>query len=164
ARVLSNVEVGLGADRGSADATTRAEQALGNVGLTDKRGQWPAVLSGGQKQRVALARALVSRPRVLAFDEPLGALDALTRISMQRLLGQVWHDQIFTAILVTHDVAEAVALADRVLVIEDGRIAHDILIDIPRPRSRGSAELAALEGDILATLLSGVDDVAALSA
>ncbi|MDB5520830.1 MAG: transporter related [Tardiphaga sp.] len=164
ARVLSNVEVGLGADRGSADATARAEQALGNVGLTDKRGQWPAVLSGGQKQRVALARALVSRPRVLAFDEPLGALDALTRISMQRLLGQVWHDQIFTAILVTHDVAEAVALADRVLVIEDGRIAHDILIDIPRPRSRGSAELAALEGDILATLLSGVDDVAALSA
>ena len=164
ARVLSNVEVGLGADRGSTDATARAEQALGDVGLTDKRGQWPAVLSGGQKQRVALARALVSRPRVLAFDEPLGALDALTRISMQRLLGQVWQDQTFTAILVTHDVAEAVALADRVLVIEDGRIAHDITVDIPRPRQRGSADLAALEGDILKTLLSGVDDVAALSA
>ena len=101
------------------------------------------MLSGGQKQRVALARALVSHPRVLAFDEPLGALDALTRISMQRLLERVWLDQGFTAILVTHDVAEAVALADRVLVIEDGRIAHDIKVDIARPRQRGSADLAA---------------------
>ena len=106
-----------------ADAQARAESALVEVGLAEKRTQWPAVLSGGQKQRVALARALVSQPRVLAFDEPLGALDALTRISMQRLLERVWHDQGFTAILVTHDVAEAVALADRVLVIEDGRIA-----------------------------------------
>ena len=123
ARVLSNVEVGLGRERNSPDAQARAESALVEVGLAEKRSQWPAVLSGGQKQRVALARALVSQPRVLAFDEPLGALDALTRISMQRLLERVWHDQGFTAILVTHDVAEAVALADRVLVIEDGRIA-----------------------------------------
>jgi sulfonate transport system ATP-binding protein len=158
ARVLSNVEVGLGRDRASADAQTRAEDALVEVGLDDKRGQWPAVLSGGQKQRVALARALVSRPRVLAFDEPLGALDALTRISMQRLLERVWHDQAFTAILVTHDVSEAVALADRVLVIDDGRIAHDIDVDIPRPRRRGSADLAALEGSILRELLQSADD------
>jgi len=158
ARVLSNVEVGLGRDRASADAQTRAENALVEVGLDDKRGQWPAVLSGGQKQRVALARALVSHPRVLAFDEPLGALDALTRISMQRLLERVWHDQAFTAILVTHDVAEAVALADRVLVIEDGRIAHDIDVDIPRPRRRGSADLAALEGSILRDLLKSADE------
>jgi sulfonate transport system ATP-binding protein len=86
ARVLSNVEVGLGRDRASSDAQGHAETALAEVGLEDKRDQWPAVLSGGQKQRVALARALVSDPRVLAFDEPLGALDALTRISMQRLL------------------------------------------------------------------------------
>ena len=125
ARVLSNVEVGLGRDRNSPDAKIRADDALKEVGLDEKRGQWPAVLSGGQKQRVALARALVSHPRVLAFDEPLGALDALTRISMQHLLERVWHDQGFTAILVTHDVSEAVALADRVLVIEDGRIVHD---------------------------------------
>ena len=158
ARVLSNVEVGLGRDRAAADAQTRAENALVEVGLDDKRDQWPAVLSGGQKQRVALARALVSRPRVLAFDEPLGALDALTRISMQRLLERVWHDQAFTAILVTHDVSEAVALADRVLVIEDGRIAHDIDIDIPRPRRRGSADLAALEGSILRELLQSADE------
>ena len=158
ARVLSNVEVGLGRDRASPDAQDRAEKALAEVGLEDKRGQWPAVLSGGQKQRVALARALVSDPRVLAFDEPLGALDALTRISMQRLLERVWRDQGFTAILVTHDVAEAVALADRVLVIEDGRIAHDVDVDIPRPRRRGSADLAALEGAILRDLLQSGDE------
>jgi sulfonate transport system ATP-binding protein len=153
ARVLSNVEVGLGRDRASPDAQARAEKALTEVGLGDKRGQWPAVLSGGQKQRVALARSLVSDPRILAFDEPLGALDALTRISMQRLLERVWRDQAFTAILVTHDVSEAVALADRVLVIEQGRIAHDIKVDIPRPRRRGSADLAALEGSILRELM-----------
>jgi sulfonate transport system ATP-binding protein len=159
ARVLSNVEVGLGRDRASSDAQDRAKKALAEVGLEDKRGQWPAVLSGGQKQRVALARALVSHPRLLAFDEPLGALDALTRISMQRLLEQVWRDQGFTAILVTHDVAEAVALADRVLVIEDGRIAHDIQVDIARPRRRGSADLAALEGSILRGLLQSTEEV-----
>jgi len=154
-RVLANVEVGLGRDRASADAHGRAEKALTEVGLADKRDQWPSVLSGGQKQRVALARALVSRPRVLAFDEPLAALDALTRISMQRLLERVWRDQGFTAILVTHDVSEAVALADRVLVIEDGRIAHDVIVQAPRPRERGSVDLANLEGSILRHLLSG---------
>jgi sulfonate transport system ATP-binding protein len=156
--VLSNVEVGLGRDRQSRDAQARADKALTEVGLDDKRNDWPTVLSGGQKQRVALARALVSDPRVLAFDEPLGALDALTRISMQRLLERVWFDQGFTAILVTHDVAEAVALADRVLVIEDGQIAHDIDVAIRRPRRRGSADLAALEGSILRELLRAGDD------
>jgi len=157
ARVLDNVQVGLGRERHSPNVRARAEKALGEVGLGDKRGRWPATLSGGQKQRVALARALVSNPRVLAFDEPLGALDALTRISMQQLLERVWHDQSFTAILVTHDVAEAVALADRVLVIEDGQIAEDVAVDIPRPRRRGSADLAALEGSILRHLLKSSD-------
>ncbi|MCK1720535.1 ATP-binding cassette domain-containing protein [Bradyrhizobium sp. 141] len=157
ARVLANVEVGLGRDRALGDAHARAEKALTEVGLADKRDQWPSVLSGGQKQRVALGRALVSRPRVLAFDEPLGALDALTRISMQRLLERVWRDQGFTAILVTHDVAEAVALADRVLVIDEGRIAHDVTVNAGRPRQRGSAELAGLEGSILSHLLSADD-------
>jgi len=154
ARVLSNVEVGLGVHRNQSGAKARAQQALDEVGLSDKRGQWPAALSGGQKQRVALARALVSHPRLLAFDEPLGALDALTRISMQRLLERVWQDQEFTAILVTHDVSEAISIADRVLVIEDGRIAHDINVDAPRPRERGAADLAALEGSILKILLA----------
>jgi sulfonate transport system ATP-binding protein len=160
ARVLANVEVGLGRDRNSADAQARAAEALVEVGLDGKRGEWPTALSGGQKQRVALARALVSHPKVLAFDEPLGALDALTRISMQRLLERVWQEQAFTAILVTHDVAEAVALADRILVIEDGRIARDVKVDIPRPRRRGGAEAAALEGSILRHLLRSADDPA----
>ncbi len=107
---------------------------------------------------MALARALVSHPRVLAFDEPLGALDALTRISMQRLLERVWLDQGFTAILVTHDVAEAVALADRVLIIEGGQIAHDLDVNLGRPRERGSSELATLEGTILRDLLRTGED------
>jgi len=157
-RVLGNVEVGLGTDRSLADAKARAAQALVEVGLDSKREQWPAALSGGQKQRVALARALVSQPRVLAFDEPLGALDALTRISMQQLLERVWRDQGFTAILVTHDVTEAVALADRVLIIEDGRIAHDLDVAITRPRERGASDLAALEGTILRELLRSGED------
>jgi sulfonate transport system ATP-binding protein len=154
ARVLSNVEVGLGAARKQSDARRRAEAALAEVGLTDKLSQWPAVLSGGQKQRVALARALVSNPQVLAFDEPLGALDALTRITMQQLLERVWRDQGFTAILVTHDVAEAIALADRVIVLDEGRISLDLAIDLPRPRERGSAAIAELEGEILKQLLA----------
>jgi sulfonate transport system ATP-binding protein len=158
ARVLANVEVGLGGERKLPDAQPRAENALAEVGLSDKRAQWPAVLSGGQKQRVALARALVGNPRMLAFDEPLGALDALTRISMQGLLGRVWRNQGFTAILVTHDVSEAVALADRVLVIEGGQIAHDIDVDIRRPRQRGSAELGRLEGSILDELLRTAEE------
>jgi sulfonate transport system ATP-binding protein len=152
ARVLSNVEVGLGRDRKLRNARERALATLLEVGLGEKRDEWPSVLSGGQKQRVALARALVSHPRVLAFDEPLGALDALTRISMQKLLEQVWRDQGFTALLVTHDVAEAVMLADRVLLIEDGDIKLDLRVDIPRPRRRGSPEVAELEGRILEQL------------
>jgi len=152
ASVLANVEVGLGKERGVANARERARATLGEVGLDDRRDHWPAVLSGGQKQRVALARALVSRPRVLVFDEPLGALDALTRISMQRLIERVWVDQRFTAIMVTHDVTEAITLADRVLMIEAGEITLDQRIDLPRPRERGSPEVAALEGSILRAL------------
>jgi sulfonate transport system ATP-binding protein len=152
ASVLANVEVGLGKERSSPDARERALATLRQVGLEDRRQHWPLVLSGGQKQRVALARALVSRPRLLAFDEPLGSLDALTRISMQRLIERVWLGQHFTAIMVTHDVAEAVALVDRVLMIEDGKIALDQRIDLPRPRERGSPEVAALEGRILREL------------
>jgi len=128
--------------------------ALAEVGLSEKSGNWPATLSGGQRQRVALARALVSRPGLLALDEPLGALDALTRIDMQAMIERIWRAQGFTAILVTHDVAEAVAMADRILVVEAGRIALDVGVDVPRPRRRGDADLAALEGRILDHLLS----------
>lgn len=152
ASVLANVEIGL-RDRGRGpDGRHRALDALRQVGLADRGGDWPSPLSGGQKQRVALARALVSRPRVLMFDEPLGALDALTRMSMQRLIEQLWLDEGFTAIMVTHDVAEAVMLADRVVVLDGGQVAMDQLIDLPRPRDRGSPEVARFEGMILREL------------
>jgi sulfonate transport system ATP-binding protein len=153
ATVLANVEVGLGAARGAADGRGRALEALASVGLADRAGEWPSVLSGGQKQRVALARALVSRPRLLALDEPLGALDALTRIEMQQFLEAIWRRERFTAILVTHDVAEAVALADRILLIENGVVAQEIRVDLLRPRRRGSVDFATLEEGILRHLL-----------
>jgi sulfonate transport system ATP-binding protein len=142
--VLANVEVGLGAERGEPDVRHRALDTLQAVGLAERAAEWPAVLSGGQKQRVALARALVSRPRFLALDEPLGALDALTRIEMQSLIERFWVRQGFTAVLVTHDVAEALTLADRVVLIEDGRIGLDVAVELPRPRRRGSVEIARL--------------------
>ncbi|MEG9529675.1 MAG: ATP-binding cassette domain-containing protein [Hyphomicrobiales bacterium] len=153
ARVVDNVAVGLSGHGSRAERRERALAALAEVGLSDKAGQWPATLSGGQRQRVALARALVSRPGLLALDEPLGALDALTRIGMQDLIERIWQAQGFTALLVTHDVAEAVALADRILVVEEGRIALDLRVDVPRPRRRGDPDLARLEGRILDHLL-----------
>lgn len=153
ASILANVEVGLGDGRGSPGGRQRALAALDSVGLAARTAEWPATLSGGQKQRVALARALVSRPHFLALDEPLGALDALTRIEMQRLLEASWQREGFTAVLVTHDVPEAITLADHVLLIEDGGIACDIAIDLPRPRHRGSVEFAALEDRILRLVL-----------
>lgn len=152
-RVIANVEVGLSHLRNGRARQLLAREALEQVGLAGRGGDWPSVLSGGQKQRVALARALVSHPRLLALDEPLGALDALTRIEMQDLIERVWLDKGFTAIVVTHDVTEAVALADRILVVEDGLIALDIPVDLPRPRRRGDPAAAAIEGRILDRLL-----------
>lgn len=153
ASVISNVEVGLGPERKQSSARRRALAALEAVGLADRANEWPSVLSGGQKQRVALARALVSRPRLLAFDEPLGALDALTRIEMQALLETVWRREGFTAILVTHDVSEAVALADRIVLLEKGGIALDVDVDLSRPRHRGSPAFGELEETILERLI-----------
>jgi sulfonate transport system ATP-binding protein len=153
ARVVDNVTVGLGREGSRAERRERARAVLDEVGLGAKTDAWPATLSGGQRQRVALARALVSRPALLALDEPLGALDALTRIDMQSMIERIWAEQGFTGILVTHDVAEAVALADRILVIEKGATALDVEVDAPRPRRRGDPDLAALEGRILDRLL-----------
>lgn len=150
-RVHANVALGLDGP----DAQARAREALAQVGLAERAHDWPAVLSGGQRQRVALARALVHRPRLLLLDEPLGALDALTRIEMQALIERLWREHGFTALLVTHDVGEAVALADRVLLIEDGRIAFDERVPLPRPRSRGHAGVAAFEDRVLQRVLGG---------
>nr|WP_294549603.1 ATP-binding cassette domain-containing protein [uncultured Rhodopila sp.] len=152
-RVAANVEVGLSHRKAGEDRRRLAIETLTQVGLDDRAKEWPAVLSGGQKQRVALARALVSHPRILAFDEPLGALDALTRIEMQSLIEQVWEDKGFTAIVVTHDVTEAVTLADRVLLLDAGRVAMDVTVDLPRPRRHGDPKAAAIEGRILDRLL-----------
>ncbi len=148
--VLQNVKLGLD----SVDAAARARDALAQVGLADRADDWPSVLSGGQRQRVALARALVHRPRLLLLDEPLGALDALTRIEMQRLIESVWREFRFTAVLVTHDVAEAVALADRVLLVEAGHVTLDEPVALSRPRAHGSAAFAELEGKVLSRVLN----------
>lgn len=147
-RVRDNVTLGL-----PASEHHRADTVLRQVGLGDRGKDWPARLSGGQRQRVALARALVHNPRLLLLDEPLGALDALTRIEMQRLIEDLWKANGFTALLVTHDVQEAVALADRVVLIEDGRIALDERVELARPRSQGDPAFAALEKRILDRVL-----------
>jgi sulfonate transport system ATP-binding protein len=142
--VIDNVGLGLKGDWRDA-----ARQSLAAVGLEDRAAEWPAALSGGQKQRVALARALIHKPGLLLLDEPLGALDALTRLEMQALIESLWQSQGFTVLLVTHDVSEAVAMADRVLLIEDGKIGLDLTVDIPRPRRLGSVRLAELESEVL---------------
>jgi len=144
-KVIDNVGLGL---RGR-EWRSAAMDALTAVGLADRANEWPAALSGGQKQRVALARALIHRPGLLLLDEPLGALDALTRIEMQGLIESLWQQHHFTVLLVTHDVSEAVVMADRVLLIEEGEIGLDLLVDLPRPRRRGSARLAELEAEVL---------------
>ncbi|NIF48073.1 aliphatic sulfonates ABC transporter ATP-binding protein [Enterobacter sp. Ap-1006] len=146
--VIDNV--GLGLKNNWRDA---ALQALTAVGLENRANEWPAALSGGQKQRVALARALIHRPRLLLLDEPLGALDALTRIEMQELIVSLWQEHGFTVLLVTHDVSEAVAMADRVLLIEEGKIGLDLTVDLPRPRRLGSVKLAQLEAEVLARVM-----------
>ena len=136
--VLDNVKIGI-SGVSAKEQEQKAIEALKLVGLQDRAGEWPSVLSGGQRQRVALARALAGEPQLLLFDEPLGALDALTRIEMQRLIERLWNRRAFTAVLVTHDVSEAVALADRVILIEDGRIALDVPITLARPREKNSS-------------------------
>lgn len=148
-RVLDNVAVGLGPGVNAREGRNRARAALDEVQLNDKAREWPSRLSGGQRQRVALARALVSQPDFLALDEPLGALDALTRITMQSLIDRVWREQGFTALFVTHDVGEAVALADRVIVLDQGKVALDVEVATPRPRERGTPQSAAIERRLL---------------
>ena len=147
-RILPNVMLGL-----EPALIPRARKVLAQVGLAERANDWPATLSGGQRQRVALARALVHDPNLLLLDEPLGSLDALTRIEMQQLIEDVWRNRGFTAMLVTHDVAEAVTLADRVILIEGGRVALDEVVNLARPRTRGSARFAALEERILGRVL-----------
>lgn len=147
-KVIENVALGL-----KEQARPRSHWALQQVGLDSRAQAWTTVLSGGQKQRVALARALVTQPHLLLLDEPLGALDALTRIDMQRLIETLWQEQQFTALLVTHDVEEAVILGDRVIVIQEGRIELDVPVHLPRPRNLADAEINRLKQKVLNQIL-----------
>jgi len=143
--VWRNVVLGLaqGADRSHALA------ALEEVGIAHRADQWPKVLSGGEAQRASLARALVREPDLLLLDEPFAALDALTRIKAQELVGELWQKHDCAVLLVTHDVEEAVLLSDRVLVMKDGVIAHEEIIDLPRPRDIADPAFARIRADLL---------------
>lgn len=134
-------------------ATCFGRRIIKKVGLKEKAGQWPSQLSGGQRQRTALARALSHTPRILLLDEPLGALDALTRLEMQSLIERLWKEQGFTAILVTHDVSEAVQLADRIILLDKGQIAQSFQVNLPRPRKK-SITFAQLEQQVLDAVLA----------
>jgi sulfonate transport system ATP-binding protein len=152
--VAGNVGFGL-ADRPEAERRARVAQTLERVGLSDKADVWPRELSGGQAQRVAIARALVPRPEVLLLDEPFSALDAFTRADLQDHVLALWADLRPTLVIVTHDVEEAIVLADRVVVMRPhpGRIADEIAIDdLPRPRDRQSAAFDAAKRRVLAAL------------
>jgi sulfonate transport system ATP-binding protein len=154
ARVLANVTVGLH-EQG---ARAKGLAALAEVGLTDHQRAWPLTLSGGEAQRVALARALVREPDLVMLDEPFGALDALTRVRMHALVQELCRRHRPAVLLVTHDVDEAIVLADRVLVLSDGRFRLDVPIDVPTPRLRTDASFGRLRTQLLAEL--GVDDTA----
>jgi sulfonate transport system ATP-binding protein len=146
--VLDNVMIGLPRDK-----RDEARATLAEVGLAEREKDWPSRLSGGQRQRVALARALVHRPDLLLLDEPLGALDALTRIEMQGLIERLWREHRLTALLVTHDVQEAVSLGDRIVLIDAGRITLDTDVPLPRPRTRTAPGFAELEEQVLSRVL-----------
>ncbi|MGO4714325.1 ABC transporter ATP-binding protein [Bradyrhizobium sp. 2TAF24] len=146
--VWRNVVLGL---PGSADRA-RADAALDEVGLRHRADVWPRVLSGGEAQRASLARALVRNPDLLLLDEPFGALDALTRINAQALVAELWRRHGYAVLLVTHDVEEALLLADRVLMMRAGVIAHQLNVDLPRPRDVGAPAFVALRHRLLAWL------------
>jgi NitT/TauT family transport system ATP-binding protein len=152
--VWDNVALGLEAQGILKSQRHRVDAALDLVGLSAFRKAYPHQLSGGMAQRVALARALVNDPRILILDEPLGKLDSLTRISMQAEIAALWQRSGFTTLLVTHDVEEAVFLANRVIVFSDrpARIKADIIVDRPYPRHRGDLTLAELRRNILGLL------------
>lgn len=154
-RVLANVLLGLPDD---ARHRQLAEAALAEVGLSGHTTAWPITLSGGEAQRVALARALVRTPQLLLLDEPFGALDALTRLKMHGLLKELCARHRPAVLLVTHDVDEAIALADRVLVLDDGQFRVDRTIDIDQPRDRADPDFVTLRAELLDAL--GVDRAA----
>ena len=153
-RAWKNVTLGLR----SSDAKARAIQALSEVGLAHRLEAYPATLSGGESQRVALARSLVREPKLLLLDEPFAALDALTRIRMHRLIVDLWRAHTPAVLLVTHDVDEAILLADRIIVLQKGRIAEEIRVDLARPRDNGQQGFNAIRTRLLGLLGVEKDD------
>lgn len=148
ARVLDNVILGL---TGS-DAATRGRAALAEVGLAGREKAWPKELSGGEQQRVALARSLVREPQLLLADEPFGALDALTRIRMHALLRELCAKHTPAVLFITHDVDEALLLADRVLVLDEGRIVSDRTIELDVPRTHSDPKFTRQREELLTAL------------
>jgi sulfonate transport system ATP-binding protein len=146
--VLDNVTVGLR----TRDAERRGLAALADVGLAGREKAWPNVLSGGEQQRVALARSLVREPALLLADEPFGALDALTRIKMHELLFRLVDIHRPTVLLVTHDVDEAFVLADRVLVMDAGKIVLDRRVGLPHPRRKTDVKFESSRNALLGAL------------
>jgi sulfonate transport system ATP-binding protein len=152
-RVLANVVLGLRAGaQGKAGLQRRGLDALGEVGLSDHAHDWPLTLSGGEAQRVALARAFVREPHLMLLDEPFGALDALTRIRMHVLLQDLCVRHRPAVLLVTHDVDEAILLADRAVVLVDGQITLDLPIELDRPRDRGHPAFVRMRNRLLLEL------------
>ncbi|MFD7922656.1 ABC transporter ATP-binding protein [Streptomyces sp. NPDC059740] len=147
-RVWRNVLLGLP----GAPGRDRALDALKEVGLGHRADAWPRTLSGGEAQRASLARALVREPRLLLLDEPFGALDALTRLRAQAQVADLWRRRRCTVLLVTHDVAEALLLADRVLVMDKGVIAHEVTVGLDRPRDVSDPRFSALRTSLLERL------------
>lgn len=156
--VWKNVILGL--NGAAAELRARALAALAEVGLTARADAWPLTLSGGEAQRVALARALVRTPDILLLDEPFAALDALTRLNMQQQVIELWREHRPATLFVTHDVDEAILLADRILLVERGRIARSFVVRLPRPRHRDLPEFASLRRQLLAGLGVSEDGVA----
>ncbi|WP_320197899.1 ABC transporter ATP-binding protein [Agrobacterium sp. rho-13.3] len=146
--VIENVALGVRRP----DAIQRSKQALADVGLSHRLDAWPLTLSGGEAQRCALARALVREPELLLLDEPFAALDALTRLRMHDLVFELWRKHHPAVLLVTHDVWEAVALADRILVIDQGQFIREIRVDIDHPRRRSDPGTSRIEAELLKEL------------
>jgi sulfonate transport system ATP-binding protein len=153
-RVLTNVMLGLDLP----DARSRSRDALVEVGLEHRVDAYPGTLSGGEAQRVALARALVREPMLLLLDEPFGSLDALTRLRMHRLVEDLWVKHRPATLLVTHDVDEAILLADRILVLTEGRLTSEIEVSLPRPRDHEQAGFLQIRRQLLHALGVGVQE------